>query len=94
MLELDKNLVEEYGISPRHEPSLDEKREFVAEQVSQIQKMAWRVRVDMMVMNSSEPHNDDEQEEKDTKLKNFRKELSKYIEALTSFNKILDELEA
>lgn len=92
MIELDNTLVEKYGITPRHEPSDDDKRAFVEEQINQIQKMVWRVRCDIMVLNASDVANDDESEEKKAKIKGFNKELGKYVEALTSFNKILDEL--
>lgn len=92
MLDVDRDLVEKFEISDAHELHEDAKRAFVEEQVLQVKKMAWRLRVDIMVLTASKPQTDDEEAEKANKIRGFEKELAKYTEAINSFNAIIAEL--
>lgn len=92
MFKVDYEMIEKYGIDDRHDLPLEDKVAFVEEQIAQVQKIVWRIRFDIMVLEDSKPETEDETVERDRKLREYKKDLGGYIKGLTSFHKVLEGL--
>lgn len=92
LLDADKALVKEYGITDIHELSKDEKVEFLDAQLETLRTTLWRLRVDFTVLTATEADGKNEEEEKETKLKTFKNDIRRMAEAITRFEALKSEL--
>ena len=93
MFDVDHEMIEKYGIDDHHDLPLEDKLAFVNEQISQVQKITWRLRFDIMVLTDSHPETEDEEVERDKKLREYKKDLGGYVKGLSSFHKVLEGLQ-
>lgn len=93
MLDKDKLVVKKTGIKEGHELHIDDKLSYVEVQITEMQKILWRMRVDQMILNDARPSTEEEAMVKEQKLAQNVKEIQKFVDGISSLLKIQDELE-
>ncbi len=92
MLETDLEIVEALELNEDHELDAFRKKEYVEEQLDQMKKIIWRLRVDRMLLAHAEARNDDEETEKEAKMKANQREIDRMAEAVTNLTDLKGEL--
>lgn len=92
MLKSDNELAKKINLTEVHELSVEDKRNYIDEQVDGIKSQLWRARVDAILNHNLATDGEQEKLAVEAKIREHESNARRYVEAITLLSKLRDEL--
>ena len=92
MLKTDNELAKKLKVTDVHELPVDDKRNYIDEQIAGIKSQLWRARVDAMLNHNLVTDGEQERLAVEAKIREHESNAKRYVEAITLLANLRNEL--